>query len=354
MTDRKVIFKNSQSPGDILMLSAAIRDLKLSHPDILIDVRTPCSAIWENNCNLTKLRDDDPDVKIYDVGYPIIHKSNTGQYHFIHGFRKDIEKKLQLKIEPTVFKGDIHLSQTEKLWASQIEELGIKEDFWIIVAGGKFDFTAKWWNPTYYQKVVNHFKGKITFVQCGEKHHWHPPLQGVVNLIGHTDLRQFIRLIYHSSGVLSPITFAMHAAAAIPMKKNFKNRPCVVIAGGREPSQWEKYPHHRFLETNGCLNCCGNGGCWKSRCQTVDDSDDKNEPKNLCIYPVTIPNMNLSIPKCMDMIKPKDVIRAIEMYYEGGVLSYSSPDRGNPLFRNNADSFRIKESLQKLKRKQHE
>ena len=29
---RKVIFRNAQSPGDILMLSAAIRDLKLSHP----------------------------------------------------------------------------------------------------------------------------------------------------------------------------------------------------------------------------------------------------------------------------------------------------------------------------------
>ena len=30
---RKVILRNGQSPGDILMLTAAVRDLKLSHPD---------------------------------------------------------------------------------------------------------------------------------------------------------------------------------------------------------------------------------------------------------------------------------------------------------------------------------
>ena len=190
------------------------------------------------------------------------------------------------------------------------------------MAGGKFDFTNKWWSPDYYQEVVNHFENKITFIQCGEQHHWHPRLEGVVDFIGKTDLRQFIRLIHHSSGVVCPITFAMHAAAAIPTKdKSLVNRPCVVIAGGREPSQWEKYPHHRFLETNGALKCCGNGGCWKSRCNKVDDDDDKNN--NLCIYPVKLPNRTLSISKCMDMIKPKDVIRSIEMYYEGGVLEYN-------------------------------
>ena len=319
---RKVIFRNHQSPGDILMLTAAVRDLKLSHPDILIDVRTSAGEIWENNPHLTPLNEKDKDVEIYEVSYPLIHNSNEGQYHFIHGFRYDIEEKLKVKIKPTLFKGEIFLSEQEKSWISQVEEKGIKKDFWIIMAGGKYDYTCKWWNPDFYQEVVNHFKGKITFVQCGEEKHWHPKLKGAVNLIGKTDLRQFIRLIYHSSGVVCPITFAMHASVAIESKRGFKNRPCVVIAGGREPSQWEKYPHHRFLETNGALDCCNNGGCWKSRCQKVEDGDSKDD-KNLCIYPVKLKNRKLSIPKCMDMIKPQDVIRAIEMYYEGGVLKYN-------------------------------
>ena len=319
---RKIILRNYQSPGDILMLTAAVRDLKLFYPNISIDVRTIAPEIWENNPYITNLSENDEDVEVYDVGYPIIHNSNKGTYHFIHGFRLDIEKKLGLRIEPTIFQGDIHISEEEKSWKSQIEEKGIKKDFWIIMAGGKYDITAKCWNQDYYQKVVDHFKDKILFVQCGEKKHWHPKLKGSINLIGKTNFRQFIRLIYHSVGILSPVTFAMHAAAAIESKKGIKNRPCVVIAGGREPSQWEKYPHHRFLETNGALDCCDNGGCWKSRCQKIGDGDSKDD-ENLCIYPIEIKNRNLSIPKCMDMIKPQDVIKAIEMYYNGGVLKYN-------------------------------
>ena len=96
---------------------------------------------------------------------------------------------------------------------------------------------------------------------------------------------------------------------------------CVVLAGGREPVQWEMYPHHRFLATNGALNCCDNGGCWKSRCQLVGDGDGK-DTENTCVHPVDI-NPELRIPKCMDMIKPLDVIRAIESYYIGGVLEYN-------------------------------
>ena len=51
----KVIFRNFLSPGDIMMLTAAVRDLKLSFPNFEIDVRTSCSEIWENNPYLTPL-----------------------------------------------------------------------------------------------------------------------------------------------------------------------------------------------------------------------------------------------------------------------------------------------------------
>jgi len=321
---RKVLFKNYQSPGDVLMLTAAVRDLKLSHPHIEIGVETSCKEIWENNPHITKMKENDDGVEFFKVDYPLVHKSNNGQYHFIHGFRKDLEEKLGLVIKPTVFKGDIHISDKEKSWMSQIEEMGIKDEFWVLMAGGKFDFTAKWWSSEYYQEVVDHFKGRITFVQCGEKSHYHPELKNVVNLTGKTNLRQFIRLIYHSVGVVSPITFAMHAAAAIECKGNYKNRAAVIIAGGREPSQWEKYPHHRFLELNGALGCCDNGGCWRSRCHKVGDGDKKDSDKELCFFPVKLEKENISIPKCMHMIKPEHVISAIEGYYDGGVLEYNN------------------------------
>jgi hypothetical protein len=324
---RKVIFKNHQSPGDIVMLSAAIRDLKLSHPDIQVDVDTVTNAIWENNPYITSLNREEKDVECYDIGYPLIHNSNEGQYHFIHGFRKDIEDKLGLIIKPTKFKGDIHLSDNEKSWISQIEEMGIKDKFWIINAGGKYDFTAKWYNPNYYQEVVDYFKGKITFVQVGEKGHFHPPLNGAINLIGKTDLRQLIRLVYHSVGTLGGVSLLMHLTAAVESKHGLLSRPGVILGGGREPSVWESYTGHRFLDLNGAMDCCDLGGCWRSRCSRVEDGDEKDNEDKLCLYPIEIDfdfkGSKMRIPKCLNIIKPIDVIRAIEMYYTGGVLKYN-------------------------------
>ena len=44
--------------------------------------------------------------------------------------------------------------------------------------------------------------------------------------------RQFARLMYHASGVVCPVTFAMHLAAAIQVKPGRpRNRACVVVAG---------------------------------------------------------------------------------------------------------------------------
>ncbi len=319
---RKLLLKNFQSPGDILMLTAAVRDLHRNHPGrFLTDVDTSCGHLWENNPYITKLNRDDPSVEIINCEYPLIHKSNQAPYHFIHGFAQDLSQKLKVPIQLTEFKGDIHISQDEQSWMSQIQEMGVNKPYWVLVAGGKYDYTAKWWNPDYYQEVVDKLVGKVLFVQTGEKDHFHKPLKNVINLVGKTDLRQLVRLIYNSVGVLSGITFAMHAAAAIPVRAGMpENRACVVVAGAREPTQWEAYPNHRFLSNTGALPCCKQGGCWKSRCQLVGDGD-KKDFEGLCEAPIQITN-DLRIPKCMHMIKPDDVVKAVNTYYDGGILEY--------------------------------
>ena len=320
---RKLILKNHQSPGDVVMLTAAVRDLHLSQPNRFItDVNTSCPHLWENNPYITKLSLDDSDIELIDCRYPLIHKANTIPYHFVHAFRMFLEERLGVKIEASFFKGDIYISDIEKSWYSQVQEMGIEKPFWIINAGGKFDFSCKWIDPKTMQEVVDYFEGKIVFVQCGSPEHWHKPLKGVVDLIGKTDLRQLVRLMYHSSGVLCPVTCYMHLAAAIETRPGMpKNRPCVVVAGGREPTHWEAYPHHRYLSMVGALDCCDNGGCWKSRCQLMNDNDSKDKKENLCIYPVQVSD-ELRIAKCMDMIKPHHIIDAIESYYKGGALKY--------------------------------
>jgi ADP-heptose:LPS heptosyltransferase len=249
---QKIILKNFQSPGDIVMLTAAVRDLNLAHPGrFVIDVRTACDGLWANNPHLTRLSDDDEEATQIHCDYPLIHHSNDRPVHFIRGFIEDLGEKLGVSVTPTAFKGDIHLAPQEKLWISQVQEITrIEVPFWIIVAGGKEDYTIKWWDPARWQDVVDHFRGRILFVQVGEAQHIHSALDGVLDFRGRTDLRQLVRLVYHSQGVVCPVTLLMHLAAAVEVKgRQPKNRPCVVVAGGREPAQWEAYPHHQSTRT---------------------------------------------------------------------------------------------------------
>lgn len=321
---RRLILRSFQSPGDIVMLTAAIRDLHRAQPgQFLTDVRTSCDALWENNPYLTRLSEGDPGVEVHEMHYPLIHQSNQRPYHFLHGFPQYLEQILGISVPLTEFRGDVHLSAEERRLPPPGADLGVPEHFWIVLAGGKYDFTAKWWNPAHYQAVVDHFRGKITFVQCGEAGHWHPPLQGVINLVGRTSPREFVRLMHHAEGVLCPVTWAMHLAAAVETRPGGPvQRACVVVAGGREPPHWEAYPQHQFLSNVGALPCCAQGGCWKSRCQPVGDGDPKDH-HDLCVEPVQI-TPQLRIPKCLDLITPAQVIDRIDLYYRGGVLRYTS------------------------------
>ncbi len=332
------------------MLTAAVRDLHRSNPGVFAtEVDTIGKSIWEHNPHVTKFAKNEPGVQKIRCEYPLIHRSNRTPWHFIHGFMQDLGDKLGVKIEPTEFKGDIHFSDSERLWMSQVQEITkVPVPFWIIGAGGKFDFTAKWWPVERYQQVVDHFAGRILFVQVGEAHHHHPPLHGVLDLRGKTDLRQMIRLMHHAQGVLCPVTLHMHLAAAVPVRKGMpKNRPCVVVAGGREPAQWEAYPHHQYLHRNGALHCCDQGGCWKSRVVPLGDKDSKDELSKLCTHVVHLRDPARSfrrktdeplpphawvdapgrvatdyLPQCLDLVAVDDVIRAIDLYFAGGVVKY--------------------------------
>jgi hypothetical protein len=124
-------------------------------------------------------------------------------------------------------------------------------------------------------------------------------------------------LIYHAQGVLCSVTAAMHLAAAIETKPDSASlRPCIVVAGGREPSYWEAYPNHQFVHTIGALPCCLNSGCWRARTLPLGDGDKADDPSACCL------NVVGDLPKCMDMIAAQEVIRRIGMYFDGGAIPY--------------------------------
>lgn len=321
---RKLILNNQQSPGDIVMLTGAVRDLHRCHPgEFLTDVRTPFPDLWHHHPDISPIAEGTPETEWIDAGYPLVLESNRFPGHFLHGFCSHLNTVLGTRIHPTECRGEIVLSLEERLRPSLVaRHLQSDIPYWVIVAGGKRDYTIKWWSADRFQAVVDHFAGRILFVQTGRSEDFHPALRGVLNLVGQTTLRDLVHLIHHSCGVLCPITAAMHLAAAVPTRRDrHPLRPCVVVAGGREPPQWEAYPGHQFIHTVGMLPCCGEGGCWKSRTASLNDGSPLDAPNHLCERSV-----EGRLPRCMEMITPEEVIRRIEGFLIGGTARTLDPN----------------------------
>ena len=315
---QKVILENFQSPGDLVMMTAAVRDLHRAHPGKFItDVRSSCADIWENNPNITHVDDRDPDAIRIKAEYPLIHQSNGGALPFIHGFAQDLADKLGIPRFPiTKYCGDIHISPAEASWYSAPYEV-LKKDvpYWIIDAGYKTDFTCKNWGKSNWRQVVE-MCPEVQFVQIGHKDHIHPIIKAdnVIDLVGKTDTRQLIRLVFNSFGVVSPCSFPFVLAYSIPPHPRFKrkSRPCIVVAGGREPVEWQQAPNVMFMHTCGALPCCDYGGCWISRATPLGDGDHKD--KNTCLN--VVKHGDEMIPRCMQMIRPDHVAYWIQTMTE--------------------------------------
>lgn len=300
------------------MLTAAVRDLSLAHPGkFLIDVRTSVPSLWDHNPILMPLPNSGAGIDILECEYPTINDSNRLPGHFLGAFHSFLAERLGVDVRLTDFKGDVHLSDLERADLPCKFKTVINGPYWLVSAGGKRDFTIKWWDRQRYQSVVDHFRGRLTFVQIGAAGHFHPKLEGAIDLRGKTSIRELIHLVHHASGALSPVSFLMHLSAAVDpsaemRSAGFDSRPCVVIAGGREAPHWEAYPTHQFIHTVGALDCCRTGGCWRSRTHALGDGTEHDSPRRLCVDVVK------DLPRCMDMITAQDVIRRIEMYLEGG------------------------------------
>jgi len=280
------------------MSTSAIRDLHKAYPgEYQTDVRVPsgCGQIFYNNPYISRIDDKDPDAKTIRMTYEEIHRSGASGRPFAYAHTIDLGMAIGRPIPHTSLRPDLHLSAAEVSWPSPVlVKHGYEGRYWIINAGIKNDYTLKYY--PYHQEVVDLLKGKVQFVQVGQKEHNHPALKGVIDMRGQTDLRELFRLSYHADGAVNAVSLQMVVMMAL-------DKPCVVIAGGREGVRWQLYPAHRYLYTNGALPCCPYDGCWRSK---------KKECANLVD----------GEPLCMRMIRPEMVADAVTMYYDGGRLAW--------------------------------
>ena len=332
MKKRRFILAHKRSPGDIVCLTALMRDLHLTYPgEFETDFFTTVAPIWENNPYITPLwnhnqkqpKTANSDIQLVHCNYGRgIREANQETIHFCTYFHRDFEKQTGIKVPVHLPYGDLHLSEYERTTSP------IDGKYWLILTGGKSDFTIKVWHSTYFQEVSDRLgRMGLGVVQTGAKHqgHWHPKLTGdhVIDLCGWGGFREFVQQIYHAEGVICGVTGAMHIAAAL-------QKPCVVIAGGREAYWWEAYVRenvglggpavarlnkvpHRFLHTIGLLDCCKHRGCWKNKVVPLGTD------KLICYKPIITREM--PIAACMQMITPDMVEAAVLSYYYDGTIT---------------------------------
>lgn len=345
------------------MFSSGIRDFKLLFPDITINVVSNSHEVFDNNPYIDQtLKKSDSGVEFYQVGYPAIGSCNNTNVHFTQMFLLDMmaitDSHFPLPIsvgefcsafangevgdpcisrpdkniasrEPFISlakkykdfgkkfarqRGDLHLSQDEKS-TNIIKDLYGFDHYWIISPGGKRDCTAKIWDWRKFQTVIDYFDGRIKFVVIGKSDLLMEKLNGVIDLTDkfNDSIRGLFSLVYNAIGCVSGPSALMHIAAAMPPRISDERKPCVSIFGGREPIGWSWYTNHQILHTNGIFSCCSNGGCWKAR--VIPLQKDPKHNKSLCKF--AIDNDGETTQQCMQVITAKDVIRAIEKYYEG-------------------------------------
>jgi ADP-heptose:LPS heptosyltransferase len=339
MGPKKYLLEFLRAPGDVLLMTALVRDLKLTYGDgIQLDVVAPRGLdgrpypdLWRNNPYLTDLSRKDKGVKVIDLhrgprsadGLALSASQRGSRRHYITGFHKAFSEKTKLPVELLFAKPDLHLSDEEK--ATPL----VGGDYWIIAPGYKTDITNKAWLMSRWKEVVFKLRNHgYSFIQEGaaKRDHINTPIEGATNLIDATNIRDFARNIYHSQGIICLCSLGMHLAAAL-------EKPCVVIFGGREEPSHEWYQQdrhafgpkallpqvpHRLLHTFGELPCCLRRGCWLRRVQPLGDNAGprrgRRYDESLCKMPDLLTDPNQVVPQCMSMITVDQVVEAVLSY----------------------------------------
>jgi hypothetical protein len=304
-------------------MTACVRDLALAYPGRYdVHIAGSCSSLWENNPHVAGIWGPAPPrgMQTYRLSYlAALRESGLRRLHLLTAFHRDLGAKMGLHVPVLRAKGDLHLDEWHR------RNRPVPGRYWYLVAGGKSSIPTKIWAVGHYQRVVDLLGAEgISVVQDGATHpgHRHFDLGGVVSFVGKTTLRDVLWLIYHADGVICPVTFMMHVAAAL-------DRPCVVIAGGREPWWWEAYTDapdrhfgdecapvavpHRYLQHRGDPGCWRPAGCWKAQVRASGDGNGTT----CCDAPIGDGHGPL-VPACLMAITPEIVAEAVMSY-----MSYS-------------------------------
>lgn len=311
----KLLLKINQAPGDAVVMTAAIHSLHQAYPGMYITaVESAYPEVFAHNPNVAVCPPPDSEECSFrhnwlqlQMHYPAIHDSNKRGIHFMQAWCEFLGYAIGKPVPLLTNRPHLYFQDPEP-------EPNHMNDKWLVCSGGKKDFTNKLWGHSQYEEVVRILGDKVKFIQVGKSRDDHPPLEYVwQDMVNMTTMRGLFELVRRSRGVLCGVSLLMHVAAAL-------EKPAVIIAGGREPVQWNAYPKQHYLHTVGMLPCYpplpqGREGdaCWRSRLYPLGDNQVLDQ--NICLLPDTA-GMERR-PTCMSMIRPERVAELILAYENG-------------------------------------
>jgi ADP-heptose:LPS heptosyltransferase len=289
----RITFKSELALGDHIVLLQVIESLHIQFPKKYITgLQIPQKELWRNHPAISAISKE---ARIITTHYPLVQKSNQIANTFADAYANYIGEQLNIPLTIQNNHANLYLTDAEK---KKYKNIG---KYWVVVCGGKADFTAKHLPRGHLQKVVDHWVGRITFVQPIKLEHIHYPLENVWK-ISDLNTRDLLSLVYNCEGVICPVTCFQHLAGAF-------GKPCICIGGGREPSTYiQPYPKQTYLHTVGMLSCCKEKACWKSR--VVKLNDGREQDQSLCDKPIYFADQH--IPACLGRITGDEIINIME------------------------------------------
>lgn len=301
----KVVFKNRQAIGDILTMTAGIRDFKKAFPNTKVGVSTTAMHIWDHNPHIDHQFRDPKSIVEIGPG-TLTNKSNFWNLHMCNAFRWSIQEKLGLEFPQGAITPDIWMTQDEYK-----RDPIIKGPYWVFIYGGEPGWPSKQYHR--WQEVIDILvKDGIKVVQLGVSKHPFPKLKNTIDYVGKTEdknngIRDLFNIFLHAQGSLGLVSMHMHLSAAF-------GNPCVVVAGAREPAWFTNYFGHQYVETNGTMFCGLHTACWACK---LEGCKNLTTPNN-----ITEGHHVQKVPKCIEIIEPEEIADAVRKYYKGGRLEY--------------------------------
>lgn len=162
------------------------------------------------------------------------------------------------------------------------------------------DGDTKFFGTHNWQTVVDGLKEHFPIIQIGSPTDVHPKLNGTIDHIGKTTVRQLLSLVSHKNclGVLSQITFVYWLAVA-------QGKQTYTICNAREHPDFLRVSNNSrfYFAEKGTYDCPLNS-CFKIRTYKHNDRDWRD--KQLCLAPKKI-GLEM-LPACALAIDPNQIV----------------------------------------------